>query len=412
MGLLWADKPPVPVSWVRRACMTTQCTVTRVLSKMTANKIAFNRPSIVGQEFEHIRTAITRGQLSGDGKFTHLCNNQIVEMTGARSALLTHSCTAALEMTAILSDLNADDEVIMPSFTFVSTANAVALRRATPVFVDIDPLTLNIDPAKAAAAVTPKTKAIIAVHYAGFPADMDALAEICQAHDLILIEDAAQALGSTYKGRMAGSLGDMAAFSFHETKNIISGEGGALTVNRPDLTERAEIIREKGTNRSSFLRGQVDKYTWVDIGSSFLPGELIAAFLYGQLEQAEAIRSKRLSIFDHYMQAFGDLALSERVALPQKSNHTTGNGHMFYLMMRDIDDRDAFIAHMRAANIATPFHYVPLHSAPGGQKYARSDGPLPVTDDTSARLVRLPMFFELGDQIEEVITQAFAFLQA
>ena len=369
-------------------------------------RIPFNKPSLVGNELAHIQAAIDCGQLSGDGKFTRLCNARIAEMTGAATALLTHSCTAALEMAAILCDLQPGDEVIMPSFTFVSTANAVALRRAVPVFVDIDPLTLNLDPEAVARAVTPRTRAIFAVHYAGFPADMERLAKIAAAHDLLLVEDAAQALGSTRNGRPAGALGEMAAFSFHETKNIISGEGGALTLNRPELVERAEIIREKGTNRSRFLRGQVDKYTWVDIGSSFLPGELIAAFLYGQLEQADQIRHRRLALFDSYRAAFQDLEAAGRLALPHRPAGTTGNGHMFYLLLRDIEDRDAFIGHMRAGGIITPFHYVPLHSAPGGLRYGRALGELPVTDTISARLVRLPMFFSAGEVVDEVIAHA------
>jgi dTDP-4-amino-4,6-dideoxygalactose transaminase len=286
----------------------------------------------------------------------------------------------------------------------------VVLRGAVPVFVDIDPNTLNIDPACVQDAVTEKTKAIFAVHYAGYPADMDALADIARAHDLILVEDAAQALGSTYKGRLAGSLADLGAFSFHETKNIISGEGGALVINNPDLIERAEIIREKGTNRSRFLRGQVDKYTWVDIGSSFLPGELTAAFLYAQLEQAPAITTRRQGFFDHYMAAFAPLAAKGRVALPQVPPHTTGNGHMFYLMLRDVDDRDAFIAHMKAAGINAVFHYVPLHSAPGGLKYARALGDMGVTQRVSDTLVRLPMFATLEDGIDKVIETSLRFL--
>ena len=379
---------------------------------MTSGTTPFNKPSLVGHEIAYLQEAIERGQLSGDGYFTRACNARIAGMTGARAALLTHSCTAALEMAAILCDLGPGDEVIMPSFTFVSTANAVALRGAVPVFVDIDAQTLNIDPDKAAAAVTPRTRAIFAVHYAGFPADMDALAAIARDHGLLLVEDAAQALGSTYKGRPAGSLGDMAAFSFHETKNIISGEGGALTLMRPDLIERAEIIREKGTDRSRFLRGQVDKYTWVDIGSSFLPGELVAAFLFGQLEQAEAIRQRRLALFRRYAEAFADLADAGRLRLPVTPPETVGNGHMFYLLLRDIEDRDAFIAHMRAAGIITPFHYVPLHSAPAGQRHARFEGNgLPVTDDISARLVRLPLFYGLEDGIEGVIVAAQDYLQ-
>ena len=373
--------------------------------------IPFNRPSFVGCEAEHIREAIGRGQLSGDGHFTKLCNAWLMQQTGSRKALLTHSCTAALEMAALLADLAPGDEVIMPSFTFVSTANAVALRGAVPVFVDIDPQTLNIDPEAAAAAVTPKTRAIIAVHYAGFPADMDALQAIADAHNLLLIEDAAQALGSTYKGRQAGNLADFGAFSFHETKNVISGEGGALTVNRPEYVERAEIIREKGTNRSRFLRGQVDKYTWMDVGSSFLPGELIAAFLYGQLEMADKIAETRLALYDHYQAAFADLAASGRVGVPHCPADCTGNGHMFYLLMRDIDDRDRFIRHMRDREVYTPFHYVSLHDSPAGLRLGRAVGDMRVTSETSARLVRLPMFYSLGDQIETVIAAALDFMQ-
>ena len=372
--------------------------------------IPFNQPSIVGRELTYIREAIDRGQLSGDGHYTRLCNELLVQQTDAKAALLTHSCTAALEMMAILCDLGPGDEVILPSFTFVSTANAIALRGATPVFVDIDPNTLNISPAATAEAVTDQTKAIMAVHYAGFAADMDSLADIAQAHDLFLLEDAAQALGSTYKGRKCGSLGDMAAFSFHETKNIISGEGGVITLNRADLVERAEIIREKGTNRSTFLRGQVDKYTWVDIGSSFLPGELVAAFLYAQLENTTPINDRRVELFNRYYDVFADLEATGRVKRPHIPNDTVGNGHMFYLMMRDIDDRDAFIAHMRAGDINCPFHYVPLHSAPAGQRFARTHGDaLPVTDDTSARLVRLPMFYDLPERMDDVIDHALAY---
>ncbi len=373
-------------------------------------RIPFNKPSIVGREFSFLKEALDQGQLSGDGDFTKRCSARISQLTSSPAALLTHSCTAALEMAAMLCDLKSGDEVIMPSFTFVSTANAVALRGATPVFVDIDPQSLNIDPDKVEAAITPHTRAIFAVHYAGFPADMDRLNEFARAHRLLVVEDAAQALGSTYKGRPAGSLGDMAAFSFHETKNIISGEGGALTVNREGLVERAEIIREKGTNRSRFLRGQVDKYTWVDIGSSFLPGELVAAFLCAQLEHEETIRRTRIALFNRYQAAFADLAQRERVALPWQSDDVTGNGHMFYLLMRDIDDRDALIAHLRDAQIIAPFHYVPLHSAPGGRRFGRVEGDLPVTDETYARLVRLPLYFSLGDDIERVIDITRAWL--
>jgi dTDP-4-amino-4,6-dideoxygalactose transaminase len=372
-------------------------------------RIPFNRPTLIGREVSYLREAIRRGQLSGDGHFTSKCSALIAEQTGAKRALLTHSCTAALEMAALLCDLEPGDEVIMPSFTFVSTANAVALRGAVPVFVDIDPESLNIDPARVADAVGPKTRAIFAVHYAGFPADMDALADIAKACGCFLVEDAAQALGSTYKGRPCGSLGDMAAFSFHETKNIISGEGGALTLNREDLCERAEVIREKGTNRSQFFRGEVDKYTWVDVGSSFLPGELIASYLFAQLEMMELINSRRLALFDRYMEAFAPLADTGRLDVVKQPRDTTGNGHMFYLLLRDLEDRSAFIQHMRARGIITPFHYVPLHSAPGGQRFGRVEGPMNVTQRISETLVRLPMFFELGSQIEDVIDSALEY---
>lgn len=371
--------------------------------------IPFNRPTLIGKEVSYLREAIRRGQLSGDGYFTKKCNERIEEMTGTRKALLTHSCTAALEMAAILCDLGPGDEVIMPSFTFVSTANAVALRGATPVFVDIHPRTLNIDPPRVEKAINPRTRAIFAVHYAGVAADMDALIEIGHRAGCLVVEDAAQALGSTYKGRPCGSLGDLGAFSFHETKNIISGEGGALTINREDMLERAEIIREKGTNRARFFRGQVDKYTWVDIGSSFLPGELIASYLYAQLEMADMINTRRMTIFERYREAFAPFAAEGRIGIPYYPNECTGNGHMFYLLMRDIGDRTAFMAHMRDRGVISPFHYVPLHSAPAGQQYGRTEGPMTETDRISSCLVRLPMFFELGVQVEDVIDAAVSY---
>lgn len=374
--------------------------------------IPFNKPSLIGNEIKYIRDAVRLGQLAGDGGYTKKCQETINRLAGSYKALITHSCTAALEMAAILCNLGPGDEVIMPSFTFVSTANAVVLRGATPVFADIDPDTLNIDPSAVRKCVTPQTKAIFAVHYAGFPADMDSLAAIAAEHDLLLVEDAAQALGSTYKGRPAGSLGDMAAFSFHETKNIISGEGGALTINRDDLFERAEIIREKGTNRSKFFRGQVDKYTWVDIGSSYLPGELIAAFLYAQLEMETEIRTRRMSVFDAYVEAFTPCAKSGQVRLPKVPPNCTGNGHMFYLVMKDVKARTDFIQEMRGRGIITPFHYIPLHTAPAGRRYGRFPYPMPVTDQISETLVRLPMYFDIGSDTETVISVALEILGA
>ena len=376
-----------------------------------AEKIPFNRPSLVGHELEYIQQALGASQLAGDGVFTKRCNALIREKTGTAAALLTHSCTAALEMAAILCDLEPGDEVIMPSFTFVSTANAVVLRGAIPVFVDIDPRTLNIDPAQVERAITPKTRAITAVHYAGVIAEMDSLGDIARTNQILLVEDAAQAYGSTYKGRQAGSLGDMAAFSFHETKNIICGEGGALTLNRPELVERAEIIREKGTNRSRFFRGQVDKYSWVDMGSSFLPGELVAAFLLGQLEQEAAIRERRVALWRRYDTAFRTLIESGQLGGPQIPAHCTTNGHIYYLMLRDLDQRSTFIAHMKQDQIDTPFHYVPLHSAEAGRQFASTPFPLPVTDNVTERLVRLPSFLSLGDDAERVIERALSFFR-
>lgn len=372
--------------------------------------IPFNRPSIIGNEVKYLRDAIRRGQLSGDGYYTGRCNAALSKMTGSHATLITHSCTAALEMAALLCDIAPGDEVIMPSFTFVSTANAVALRGGVPVFVDIDPDTMNIDPMRVEAAVTSRTKAIFAVHYAGYPADMDALQRIADAHRLMIVEDAAQALGSTYKGRPAGSLGDMATFSFHETKNITSGEGGALCISRPDLVPRAEIIREKGTNRSQFFRGEVDKYTWTDIGSSYLPGELIASFLFAQLEAADAILARRLSIFDRYTEAFADIAAHANIGLPKQPPHTVGNGHMYYLLMPDLMTRTVFIEHMKQCGIVTPFHYVPLHTSPAGKTLGRAHGPMDVTLRVSETLVRLPMFFDLGSEVETVVDAVMAFL--
>ena len=372
--------------------------------------IPFNRISLVGRELEYIKQALAVSKLAGDGDFQRSAATRwIKQKTGADAALLTPSCTAALEMAAILCDLKPGDEVIMPSFTFVSTANAVVLRGATPVFVDIDPLTLNIDPDAVARAVTPKTRAITAVHYAGVVAEMDALGDIARTHGLMVVEDAAQAYGSTYRGRQAGSLGDLAAFSFHETKNVICGEGGALTLNRTQLVERAEIIREKGTNRSRFFRGQVDKYSWVDLGSSFLPGELVAAFLLGQLEQEDSIRVQRLALWKRYDDAFSPVDRPGRVGGPHIPAHCTANGHIYYLLLRDLEERTAFIAHMKDGQIDTPFHYVPLHNAEAGIRYGRTPFALPVTDNISDRLARLPSFLSLGDEAERVIDRAKSF---
>ncbi len=373
--------------------------------------IRFNVPNTVGREADYLKEVLEQGHLSGDGPFTKKCHAWLSSNIGGR-ALLTHSCTGALEMACLLANLEPGDEVILPSYTFVSTANAVALRGAVPVFVDIREDTLNIDESLIEAAISDKTKAIIAVHYAGVVAEMDAINKIAERHDLFVIEDAAQALFSTYHGRQAGTLSHAAAFSFHETKNVLSGEGGALILRDEPAFHRAEILREKGTNRSQFFRGAIDKYTWVDLGSSYLPGELVAAFLYAQLEQAEAITRYRLDVCDAYRKAFADLEQQGRIRLPVVPPHCEANGHMFYLLLDGMDDRTAFIDAMKAAGVMTPFHYVPLHSAPAGRKFGRVHGEMTVTNEQSARLVRLPVYYGLGEHLSEVIEAALAALQA
>jgi dTDP-4-amino-4,6-dideoxygalactose transaminase len=374
-------------------------------------KIPFNRPTIAGDELNHIREAIALGQLAGDGAFTERCQQWLVSEVGCPVALLTHSCTAALELAALLIDIEPGDEVIMPSFTFVSTANAVVLRRGIPVFVDIRPDTLNIDETRIEAAITSRTRAIFPVHYAGIPAEMDAINAIATRHQLAVVEDAAQALGSTYKGRPAGSLGQLAAFSFHETKNLISGEGGALAINNEAFIERAEIIREKGTNRKRFFRGQVDKYSWVDCGSSFLPGELIASFLYGQLEKSATINGDRMTnwlAYDEALRPFHNRGL-QTPTVPDQCSH---NAHLYYILLPSLEHRTELIARMKADDISTPFHYVPLHSAPAGLKFARTSGPMTHTNELSARLVRLPLFPKMTDDIRHVIERVQLHLNA
>ncbi|MHB1301430.1 MAG: dTDP-4-amino-4,6-dideoxygalactose transaminase [Burkholderiales bacterium] len=361
--------------------------------------IPFNKPYMTGKELTYISEAHARGHLAGDGEFTKKCHAWFEQKLGTGRALLTHSCTASLEIAALLCELEAGDEVIMPSYTFVSTANAFVLRGAIPVFVDIRQDTLNIDESLIEAAITEKTRAIVAVHYAGIACEMDAIMEIAQRHGLIVIEDAAQALLSTYRGRYLGTIGHIGCLSFHETKNIISGEGGALLVNDERFAERAEIIREKGTNRSQFFRGQVDKYTWVDVGSSYLPSELIGAFLYAQLEHGEEIIERRRTIFSRYAELLSPLAEKGFCRLPGKEEAgIKGNGHMYYLILENLDARSRMIRHLKEAGILAVFHYVPLHSAPAGKKYARVSGTMAVTEDLSERLVRLPLYHDLKDE--------------
>jgi dTDP-4-amino-4,6-dideoxygalactose transaminase len=367
-------------------------------------QIPFNRPFIIGNELCYIAQAVQKGQLAGDGEFTKKCNAWMEQKFGAKKVLLTHSCTAALEMAALLADIQAGDEVILPSYTFVSTANAFVLRGAVPVWCDIREDTLNIDESKIEALITEKTKAIVPVHYAGVGCEMDVIMEIAQRHNLLVIEDAAQAVTATYRGRNLGTIGHLGCYSFHETKNLIAGEGGALVINDPRFIERAEIIREKGTNRSKFFRGQVDKYTWVDIGSSYLPSELIAAFLYAQLEEADKINHKRLALWGAYYQGLKPLMDSGKLRLPVIPSHCGHNAHMFYIILPTPTQRDALMAGLREQGIYSVFHYIPLHTAPMGRSVQPSVPVLPVTEAIAPRLLRLPLFYELTtEQVEHVV---------
>ncbi|MFZ4801696.1 MAG: dTDP-4-amino-4,6-dideoxygalactose transaminase [Chlorobium sp.] len=370
--------------------------------------IPFNKPYFCGKELSNIAQAHANGVMAGDGSFTKQCNEWLEQRTGCHKALLTHSCTAALEMAAILADIQPGDEVIMPSYTFVSTANAFVLRGGVPVFVDIRPDTLNIDETLIEAAITPRTKAIVPVHYAGVGCEMDTIMNIAQRHNLLVIEDAAQGVMATYKGKALGSIGHLGTLSFHETKNIISGEGGALLINDPKLSERAEIIREKGTNRTQFFRGQVDKYTWVDIGSSYLPGEIIAAFLRAQMEEAESITEQRLDIWKHYHEALGSLESAGRLRRPIVPESCQHNAHMYYILVDSLESRTALMAKLKEYGVNSVFHYVPLHSAPAGRKYGRVHGTMTYTEDLSDRLLRLPLWVGLTREQQDVVINLIA----
>jgi dTDP-4-amino-4,6-dideoxygalactose transaminase len=372
---------------------------------MTSN-ILFNKPYLTGNEKKYIKKAKQNFKLSGEGEFTTKCQNWLQNLTSSQKVLLTQSCTAALEMAAMLIDVQPGDEIIMPSYTFVSTANAFVLRGGVPVFVDIRPDTLNIDEKKIEAAITPKTKAIVPVHYAGVACEMDAILEIAKKHNLYVIEDAAQAIMSTYKGRPLGGIGHLAAFSFHETKNIISGEGGALIINDKKFIDRAEIIWEKGTNRSRYFRGQVDKYTWVDIGSSYLPSEITAAFLWAQIEIAEKLTQERLNIWDNYHHGFLELEKEGKLRRPIIPSNCQHNAHMYYLLLKNLSERTEFIKKLNDKKIHCVFHYVPLHSSPAGTKYGRPSGKLTITDSISDRLVRLPLWIGLESYQQYIINTA------
>ena len=375
--------------------------------------IPFNRPFVAGKELFYIAQAVMSGHLAGDGSFTRLCNRWIEERFGAHRAMLTHSCTAALEIAAILSEVGPGDEVILPSYTFVSTANAFALRGARLRFIDIREDTLNLDERLLEGLVTEKTKVVVPVHYAGVGAEMDTILDVARRHDLLVIEDAAQGVNASYRGRPLGTLGHLAAFSFHETKNFISGEGGALVINDPRFVERAEIIREKGTNRSKFFRGQVDKYTWVDIGSSYLPSELVAAFLYAQLEEADAITERRFALFNRYLEMLKPLEDDGLLRMPRWPEYCEHNAHMFYVILPTPELRNRLIAHLKSKGVMAVFHYVPLHLSPMGRKLGYTEGDLPITEQLSVRLLRLPCFFELTSEEQEFIsTEISGFLRS
>lgn len=365
---------------------------------MSNEKIQFNRPYMTGKELYYIAEANFGNVLAGDGAYTKQCHRWLEKNSGAVKALLTHSCTAALEMAALLLDVQPGDEVIMPSYTFVSTANAFVLRGGIPVFVDIREDTLNLDERLIEAAITPRTKAIVPVHYAGVACEMDSIMDIARRYGLKVVEDAAQGMMACYKGRALGSIGDLGTFSFHETKNVISGEGGALLVNDATLALRAEIIREKGTDRSRFFRGEVDKYTWQEVGSSFLPGELVAAFLWAQLEEAHSITARRLASWERYHELLAPLeakGLLRRPVIPEECQH---NAHMYYVLLAPGIDRQAVLRELKRNEIDSVFHYVPLHSSPAGQRYGRAHGSLEITNRQSERLVRLPLWVGLTEK--------------
>ena len=375
--------------------------------------IPFNKPYMTGDELNYISEAHANGKLAGDGPFTKYCHQFLEDCIGSKKVFLTHSCTGALEMAAILLDIQPGDEVIIPSYTFVSTANAFVLRGGVPVFVDIRKDTLNINEMLIEDAVTLRTKAIVPVHYAGVACEMDAIMDIAKRHALLVIEDAAQGIGASYKGRALGSIGDLSVLSFHETKNIISGEGGALAVNNEKFIDRAEVIREKGTDRSQFFRGEIDKYTWRDVGSSFLLGEIPAAFLLAQLEKSQYITDKRLLIWNRYHRAFKELDGIGKIRLPIVPNNCKHNAHIYYLLFNDSNNRDKFIENMKEKEINCMFHYAPLHLSDAGAKYGRSHGSRDITERHANSIVRLPLYVNLSKEKQtKVINSVFEVLES
>ncbi len=375
--------------------------------------IPFNRPHLTGREFAYMAEAHAHGMLAGDGPFTRRCHERLEALLSVPQALLTHSCTAALELAALLAGLQPGDEVVMPSYTFASTANAFVLRGAVPVFVDIRPDTLNLDETLIEAALTPRTRVIVPVHYAGVACEMDTIMAIAEAHRLMVIEDAAQGMMARYKGCRLGSIGHFGCLSFHETKNIICGEGGALLVNEPAFAKRAEIVREKGTNRSQFFRGEVDRYTWCEVGSSFLPGEMNAAFLFAQLEEAEGITQQRLALWDFYHRALAPAEAAGLLRRPVVPPDCLHNAHMYYVLARSLAHRTALIAAMRERGVGPVFHYVPLHSSPAGRRYGRCSGSMTHTDALSERLLRLPLWIGVDGQrvVESLLASLDAVMQ-
>lgn len=372
--------------------------------------INFNVPPFTGKEMEYIRQAVENQKICGDGEFTKKCNAWIENKTGTTRCLLTTSCTHATELAALLSEIKEGDEVIMPSYTFVSTADAFVLRGAKAVFVDIRPDTMNIDETKIEAAITEKTKAIVPVHYAGVACEMDTIMDIAKRHNLVVIEDAAQGIMSTYKGKALGTIGDYGCFSFHETKNYSMGEGGALLIRDEAKVEDAEIMREKGTNRSKFFRGQIDKYTWVNYGSSYLPSDMNAAYLYAQLEMAEEINDARLAIWNRYYEGLKELKEAGKIELPYVPNECVHNAHMFYIKAKDLEERTALISFLKENGIMCVFHYIPLHSAPAGLKYGEFRGVDEYTTKESERLARLPMYYGLQmEQVDYIISKVKEF---
>lgn len=372
--------------------------------------VSFNYPPYIETAFDYMKQAVDSHKICGDGDFTKRCNRWMEERFGAQKVLLTTSGTTALDMSALLCGIKPGDEVILPSYTFSSTATSFVLAGATLVFVDIRPDTMNIDEKKIEEAITDRTRAIAVVHYAGMACDMDAVMDIAQRHGLFVVEDAAQGVMSTYKGRALGTIGDFGCYSFHETKNYSMGEGGAIVINRPEFNERAEILREKGTNRSKFFRGQVDKYTWVDFGDSYLPSDLNAAYLWAQLEVADEINKDRLRTWNAYYEAFKPLADAGRIDIPTIPEGCTHNAHMFYIKCRDLEERTRFIAHLREYGITSVFHYIPLHSAPAGLKFGRFHGEDVYTTKESERLARLPMYYGLSESdCEYVIEKVLGF---